>query len=223
MRSAENMAHDLETDGRCLQMTQTLAAELRVALSNFQERAAALAALRSEKAAARKWMNAAGEALTNWLGKARLAVMLARGVQWSEAWLEAGFTHRATSVPKAIGARIELAWRVLGFLARNPQLGVAHANVTASHGRKLYDDMVNARQVRRQLIVECNHARIARNTAERMLRHQMRQVMALLTTNVKPNDPCWQAFGLNQPRVRRSKRRRSTPTPPTPNHAVVAA
>lgn len=113
----------------------------------------------SDKATAGKWMNTADQMLTERLATARLAVMLARGVRWSEPWLEAGFTHRGTNVPKAIVPRLELARRVVGFFARHPEFGIAHAKLTASHGRKAFDDRVWARQLRRHLVAQCNNAK----------------------------------------------------------------
>ncbi len=206
MQLAENMAHGLETHGPWLRMTQFPAPEFRDTIDALRQTEGEFARLRSEKAVAGRWMNAADEALTDWLTKARLAVMLARGVQWSETWLEAGFTHRCTSVPKATGPRIELARRVVDFLARNPQFGVAHANVTATDGRKLYDDIVSAQRVRRQVMSECSHAKIVRDAAERKLRRKMRGIVCILSATIKAADARWLVFGLKQPRVGRAAR-----------------
>jgi hypothetical protein len=205
MQLAESMAHGLEMAGPWLPITETDPPEFRNALNILRERQAEFARLRSEKTLAQRQMNAANEALTSWLLKARFAVMLARGVQRAEGWSEAGFSCCAMRVPKAIGPRIELARRVVDFFARNPQFGVAHANVTASHGRKLHNEIVSAQQVRRQLLGECNHARTVREAAERKLRRKMRQVVLLLGANIKPTDPRWLAFGLHQPHRRASK------------------
>jgi hypothetical protein len=204
MQLAENMAYGLDVHGPSLRMMHASPVEFRDAVHVLRESDAELARLRRETLAVRTWMNAADKALTEWLGKARLAVMLARGVRWSEGWIEAGF-DRTTTLPKAIGPRINLARRLIDFFARNPQFGVAHANVLASHGRKLYDDVVGAQQVRRQLMRESNHAKTVRDAAERKLRPKVRQVVDLLSASIKPNDPRWPAFGLNQPPGRSSK------------------
>jgi hypothetical protein len=231
MQLAGNMATGLERHGSWLRMTQTKPAEFREALDHLRGSENAFASLRSAKAAAGKWMNAADKALTEWLAKARLAVMLARGVQWSETWLEAGFTHRRTNLPKAIVPRIELARRVVDFFARNPEFGVPHANVTASHGRKACHDAIGARQVRRQLTSECATAKSVRDAAERNLRRKMRGVVLLLSAGLQPTDPRWLDFGLNQPRARSSKRCTLIPdsavpithlSPPQPTAAVAA-
>jgi hypothetical protein len=63
-------------------------ADFRQALNRLRESETAFAILRSTKATAGKWVNAADQALTEWLAKARLALMLARGMRWSETWLD---------------------------------------------------------------------------------------------------------------------------------------
>jgi hypothetical protein len=199
LQLAETMAHGLERHGPWLRMMEMDAVEFREALESLRRSEMAFATLRSEKAAAGKWMSAADQALIEWLGKARLAVMLARGSKWSEAWLDSGFIHRSTDVPKAMAPRIELAHRVVDFFARNPQFGVAHASVTATHGRKAYDDAVSAHRVRGQLVSECINAKKLRDDAEQNLRRKMGQVVRMLGASIKPNDARWLAFGLNQP------------------------
>jgi hypothetical protein len=205
MQLAETMAHALERHGPWLRMMEMDPEEFREALENLRRSESAFASLRSEKAAAGKWMSAADQAMIEWLSKARLAIMLARGTKWSESWLDAGFTHRSTDVPRALAPRIELARRVVDFFARNPQFGVAHAHVTATHGRKAYDDAVGAQRIRRQLVSECSNAKKLRDEAEHELRRKMGQVLRMLSESIKPNDARWFAFGLKQPRTSRAE------------------
>jgi hypothetical protein len=205
MQLGETMADALERHGPWLRMMEMNATELREAVETLRKSETAFVTLRSEKAAAGKWVNAADQAMIDWLGKARLAVMLARGTKWSETWLDAGFIHHSTDVPKAIAPRLELARRVVDFFARNPQFGVAHAKVTATYGRKAYDDAVGAQRVRRQLIAECINAKKLRDVAEKELRRNMGHVVRMLSASIKPNDARWFAFGLNQPQTARWK------------------
>ncbi|MBV9009603.1 MAG: hypothetical protein JO354_10645 [Verrucomicrobia bacterium] len=202
MHLAESIALGLDNYGQWIKLGGEVP-EFRAALKTLREAESAFASQRSEKAAAATWMNAADAALTEWLAKARLAVMLARGMRWSHTWIEAGFTHRRTNVPKAIAPRIELARRLVDFLSSHPQFGVAHAEVTATHGRKLYDDIVAARQVHRRLTGACNDAKRARDAAERHMRCQMRSIIVLLSAAMRSNDSRWLEFGLNKPRARR--------------------
>src|SRR5882724_9646494 len=104
---AEGMAQGLETHGPWLGITQIPVGEFRRVLDEVRNTAAAWSAARSAKADAQSRMSAADEALTAWLAKARLVMMLARGAKWSERWIEAGFTHRRMNVPKRVGSRVE--------------------------------------------------------------------------------------------------------------------
>jgi hypothetical protein len=213
---AETMADALERHGPWLRMMEMNPAEFREALETLRRSETVFATLRSEKAAAGKWMSSADQAMIEWLGKARLAVMLARGARWSEAWFDAGFIHGSTDVPKAMAPRIELARRVVDFFARNPQFGVAHANVTATYGRKAYDDAVGAQRIRRQLVSECINTKKLRDDAEQNLRRRMGQVVRMLGASIKPNDARWFAFGLSQPRSSRFKQSASMAEPAAP-------
>ena len=205
MQLGDTMADALERHGSWLRVMEMDATELREAIETLRKNETAFVTLRSEKAAAGKWVNAADQTMIEWLGKARLAVMLARGTKWSETWLDAGFIHRSTDLPKALAPRIELARRVVDFFARNPQFGVAHAKVTATHGRKAYDDAVGAQRIRRQLISECLNAKKLRDAAEQDLRRKMGQIVRMLGASIKPNDARWFAFGLDQPKTARWK------------------
>jgi hypothetical protein len=214
MQLSETMADALEKHGPWLRTMEMAPAEFRRALDHLRKCETAFATLRSEKAAAGKWVNAADQAMIDWLSKARLAVMLARGTKWSETWLDAGFVHHSTDVPKAMAPRVELARRVVDFFARNPQFGVAHANVTATYGRKAYDDAVGAQRVRRQLISECINAKKLRDEAERDLRRKMGHIVRMLGENIKPNDARWFAFGMDQPRSARWRQHLAEPEAP---------
>lgn len=211
MQLAETMADALEKHGPWLRTMEMAPAEFRQALDHLRKGETAFATLRSEKAAAGRWVNAADQAMIDWLSKARLAVMLARGTKWSETWLDAGFVHHSTDVPKAMAPRVELARRVVDFFARNPQFGVAHANVTATYGRKAYDDAVGAQRVRRQLISECINAKKLRDEAERDLRRKMGHIVRMLGESIKPNDARWFAFGMDQPRMARWRQHSAEP------------
>jgi hypothetical protein len=216
MQMAETMANGLERHGQWLRTMEMQAVEFRETLETLRRNQAAFSTFRNEKAAAGKWVSAADEAITEWLGKARLAVMLARGQKWSVAWLDAGFAHGSTDVPKAMAPRIELTQKAVDFFARNPQFGVAHANVTATYGRKVYENAVSAQRVRQQLVSECINAKRIRDEAEQDLRRKMGRVVRMLSASIKPNDARWFAFGLKQPRTEEPEESASAPEPTFP-------
>src|SRR6266481_3220566 len=142
---AERIANELDIHGRWLEMIGIRADELRRIVNQVKKAEAAWSAAKSAKASAQTRTTAADEALTAWLAKARLVVMLARGEKWSERWIETGFAHRATNVPKRIDTRIKLARKVVVFLALHPEFGVPFADVTAVRGRSICERMIQAR------------------------------------------------------------------------------
>lgn len=160
----------------------------------------AFAVARASKAAASTRVQTADESLTAWLGKARLVVMLAKGGQWSEAWVEAGFTQRGTHVPKQVGARVALARRVVASFARHGEREVAFAGVTAAHGAAIFEEMCAAQTGLRAATEDALGKKRARDLAEKALRREMRCVVIFLSVLLSPGDERWLAFGLNRPR-----------------------
>ena len=156
-------------------------------------------AARARKAVARRRFATADAALTAWLVKARLTVMLALGGPWSERWLEAGFTHRQTNVPKRLAERMELANRLTAFFARHRELEVPFANVNAAVALATYTEIVRAELEARAANGDAKRCLHARDVAEKSLRRQMSCVVTLLSVALRPGDLRWLDFGLNQP------------------------
>jgi len=205
---AEGMAQGLETHGPWLGMTQIPVGEFRRVLDEVRDTAAAWSAARSAKADAQGRVSAADEALTAWLAKARLVVMLARGAKWSERWIETGFTHRGTNLPKRIELRITLAHRLVVFLALQPDFGVPFAGVTAARGRPIYERMVHTRDALELAMTACTTSKHQRDAAEQVLRRMMRQVIVGLGSAISSADSRWLAFGLKQAAARSTRARR---------------
>jgi hypothetical protein len=197
--AAERVAHGLETHDPWLGITQTPADEFRRILDEVGKAEDAWSASKSARASAQTRIAAADEALTAWLAKARLVVMLARGKKWSERWIETGFTHRRTNIPKAAEPRIALARRIVVFLALHPNFGVPFADVTAAHGRCIYERMIQAHDALDVVKTDCLMNKRQCNAAEGVLRRTMRQVIRILGAAIAPTDPRWLAFGLNRP------------------------
>jgi len=218
---AEGMAQGLETHGPWLGMTQIPAGEFRRILDEVRNTTAVWSAARSAKADAQSRMSAADKALTAWLAKARLVMMLARGAKWSERWIETGFTHHGTNVPKRIELRITLAHRLVVFLALQPDFGVPFAGVTAARGRPIYERMVNTRDALELAVNGCTTSKRQRDAAERVLRRMMREVIVGLGSAISSADSRWLAFGLKQPAAgstgaRRLERHRFPVAPANP-------
>ena len=219
----QHVASGLEMYGPWLGMTQTPSSEFRRILDETERAEAAWSNAENTRVQSQARMAAAGGALTAWLAKARLVVMLACGEKWSARWLEAGFTYRAGNVPKRVDTRIKLARKVVVFLALHPEYGVPFADVTAERGRSIYERTTQTRDASDLAASNCMVKRRFRNAAKRTLRRTMYQVIRTLDSTIAPNDPRWLAFGLNQPTASSSRRRHAhrhrfseAPTEPEP-------
>jgi hypothetical protein len=218
---AERIAHGLEMHRPWLGITQVPPDEFKRTLDAFRNAETGWSTARNAKAAAQTRMTAANQALSAWLAKARLVMMLARGAKWSERWSEIGFTHGGTNVPKRIELRIALARRLVVFLALHPNFGVPFAHVTATHGRSIYERMIHARDALEVASAHCATNKRQRDAVECLLRRMVRQVVLVLRATIGPADPRWLAFGFNgsvsdSPRSRRHYHRargRALPRP----------
>jgi hypothetical protein len=195
---AERIAQGLETYGPWLGITQIPADEFRRILDETEKGESAWTDARNAKAYSQTRMAAADATLAAWLAKARLVVMLARGEKWSKRWIETGFTHRAAKVPKGFEPRIALARRVVVFLALHPDFGVPFAQVTAAHGRTIYEWTYQTHHALEIATTDCRMKKRQRDAAECVLRRTMRQVFRVLGGVIARDDPRWLAFGLSQ-------------------------
>jgi hypothetical protein len=173
---AERMAHELETHGPPLGVTEISAGEFRRTLDQARRAETVWSAARSTKASAQKRMSMADEALSSWLAKARLVMMLARGSKWSERWIETGFAHGATNVPRRMELRIELARQLVVFLALHPDFAVPFAEVTAARGRPIYERMIQTGAALQLTTADCLESKRQRDAALGALRGMMRQL-----------------------------------------------
>lgn len=158
------------------------------------------AVARARKAEAGRRLAAADVGLTAWLGKARLLVMLVLGSAWSERWLEAGFMHRQTHVPKRLGARMELGRRLAAFLAEHPEYAMPIAGVNGGEAQAICGEITDAEREVRAAKAEAAKGKRSRDAAEKRLRWTMRSVRLFIHAALGKSDPRWLAFGLNQPK-----------------------
>jgi len=218
----QRVASGLEMYGPWLGMTQTPSSEFRRILDETEKADAAWSYAENTRVESHARMAAADEALTAWLAKARLVVMLARGEKWSERWIETGFEYRTGNVPKRINTRIKLARKLVVFLALHPEYGVPFADATAARGRSIYERTIQARAALDLGTNSCMVKKRLRNAAKHALRRTIYQVIRTLESTIAPNDPRWLAFGLNQPTASSSRRRHvhrrfsEAPTEPEP-------
>ena len=195
----DRMADGMRLHGPCLMLGATSLERFLPVLTTARKAEIAFAEARGRKAAAGRRLRMADMALTTWLAKARLTVMLAFGNRWSGAWLATGFTHRGTNVPKRIGPRIELGRRLAKFLATHRQFEISFAGVTAQEARAHSREIKAAGRVWRTATAGAQTRKRRRDSAEKALRHEMRFVVVILSCQLSKSDPRWLEFGLKQP------------------------
>ena len=115
--------------------------------------------------------------LRKWLTNARLVVMLARGVRWSESWIPTGFSNPKMRVPKQLDQRITLARAVVSFLARHPEVNVAFAEITAARGRAIYERVIQSSEMLQLAKDDCVLTRKVCRDAQHDLQRMLRRVI----------------------------------------------
>ena len=209
---AAHMHEGRETLGPWLRIGT--AEEFGAALAEMRAAESAWTTARARKADAGRRGAAADAALTAWLAKARLVLMLALGSAWSERWVEAGFTQRGTHVPKRLGARIELGRCLVEFFEQHPEYAVPFAHVTAATGQSLHEESTAATRTMRDTARAAGESLRVRDATEKRLRWLMRGTRVMLSFALDRSDPRWHAFGLHIPAPDAPARpRRTLPTP----------
>ena len=195
---ADRVVVGLEIHGPWLGIDR--AAELSDVLREARGVEDAFAVARARKAEAGRRFAVADGALTGWLAKARLVVMLVLGSAWSERWLEAGFSHRQTNVPKRLAARMELGRRLTAFFAAHPEYAMPIAGVGVAEAQAICGEIAEAEREVRAAKVEAAQCKRARDAAEKRLRWTMRSVRLFISAALEKGDPRWLSFGLNLPK-----------------------
>ncbi len=199
MNLAGDIAEGLRRHGPFLKMTQVPEAEFRALLERLRHAETLYSEARVAKAIAGGESTAANAALTKWLVRTRGMLTIDFGQRWSERWLQAGFNHRRTNVPKRMEPRIALARSVVDFLGRHPEHERLLDKITGKSGRASLDRMLEAQRALREAKASCIARKKVRDATERALRRKMRQVVVILGVTIRPEDARWLDFGLNRP------------------------
>src|SRR5437763_669698 len=114
---AAAVSHALQAASRSIDSADAAACELNNRIADFHRAIETTEAARRTESLASSRLAIADKALKNWLTKARLVVMLSRGLKWSESWIPTGFTGRRSRIPAGIEARVMLGRALVAFFA----------------------------------------------------------------------------------------------------------
>lgn len=131
----------------------------------------------------------------------RKILSISWGDDWSPEWVQGGWTDASTAVPTSGADLEELCTALKTFLTGHPDyvvntarvqfVATRYANLVVAHDYAQMQ-LANAKVVEKQ-------AKLARSGAEKALRDAIRGLIDVLAQLLGPDDPRWEAFGLNQP------------------------
>ena len=196
---AEQMHSGLATYASALAITNITPDGFEDDLTAFVSAESAFSAARSGRQTASDTFHLKEEALTSWLGLVRNVLAARFGNRWSTEWAQAGFIDHSTGVPRQIGDRTALAWRLENFLLANPSYQVAALNVTAVQANTLRGEVSATKDAVQAATVTLQTKDDLRNVAREKLVAVMRWLIKILSGALSKDDPRWAAFGLTAP------------------------
>ncbi|HJT80165.1 MAG TPA: hypothetical protein VJ719_03120 [Chthoniobacterales bacterium] len=194
--SSRALLHGLKLHGTWLNAPPETGQMLDLKLDRLEEAAASVETARTTATMAKNRLTIADRALKSWLTKARLVVMLARGVRGSESWVHSDFANAKTKIPKAIDGRISLGRALVTFFARHPELGVPFAEVTAARGRAICERAAQSSEMLDLAKKDYLLMNQQRQLAENDLRNDVRKLTEWLRTHLDGSDKRWSDFGI---------------------------
>jgi hypothetical protein len=185
---AAAMSHALEDACQSIDSVDAARFEFDGKLAGYQHSIDTTEGARRAKVLATSRLAIADKGLKTWLTKARLVVMLSRGLKWSQSWIQTGFTDQRSRIPAGVDARVMLARALVAFFARQPECGVPFAEVTAARGRAVYERVIQSAAMLRLAKDDCRIADRQRCIAERDLRETLRRISSRLKSELGRND-----------------------------------
>jgi hypothetical protein len=173
--------------------------ELDGRLAGFQHAIDTTEAAARTKILASSRLAMSDKALKTWLTKARLVVMLSRGLKWSESWIPTGFTDRRSRIPTGIDARVMLARALVAFFARQPECGVPFAEVTAARGRAVYERVIQSAAMLRLAKDDCRIAERRKCVSESDLHETLRRIVSRLKSELGGKYPVPEELSASAP------------------------
>lgn len=195
----EDMCDGLETHELTVGVKQNTRSTLLGVLNSLRTSETAYAVSKAQRAVKISALKVADEAAEAWLLKAAKVLRISLGERWTVAWEPTGFPSGSTAVPTSMDKRFTLLGSLKSYFAANPGKEAVNQGVTAAAAQTLHQSVSEARDALSQAETDQNSAKNARNTALTTARKRTRSCIDEINTLLGPNDPRWDAFGLNRP------------------------
>lgn len=133
------------------------------------------------------------------IARAIKVLSITLGNQWSDLWLATGLPDNTVGVPNTQDARFSALGAMRAYLAANPAMENAPANVTAALADTLYAAVSAARQAVGNALQASGVAHLALDAAKIAFRDRYRGTITELEQILSDDDSKWYDFGLSRP------------------------
>ena len=196
---AENMADGLHTDAVGVGIAQNTEAVMRAALAAALNADVAYGEAKEARMAAFDIMQAADDAVWEFLLATKRVLSQFLGTRWSTAWEPTGFPNQSTKIPDAQDQRLYLCAALKLYFTNHPEREVAPLGVTALNAEARHQALSDGRDAVEHKTREQADKKEARDVAVAGLRKRVRGLIDELTTLLGDADTRWHVFGLNCP------------------------
>ena len=138
----------------------------------------------------------------------RLSLAAQLGERWSARWAVIGFTRRTLRVPEQFAARAYVLTFLTMAFASHPEWELTDAGFTLASATAARDALTAANARYQDAGTRLHTARQNRTAAVATLNEALRRLRKELHVALKPADPLWLAFDLNQP-IRTPRKRQA--------------
>jgi hypothetical protein len=114
-------------------------------------------------------------------------------------WAAAGFVNGSLKIPRVLPERLALLKSLGDYFHAHPAYEADQVEVTGSAALALHDALRTANATCNACLVDVATKKGVRNTAVKKLRKRMSGLTRELKQLLPPDDPRWNAFGLNMP------------------------
>jgi len=211
---ADRMADGCAAHEATIGILQNTEAVLRAVIAALSTAETQLGLKKTLLATANAGLKVADEAGTTCINNCKLRLRQLLGERWSTAWEPTGFPGASTGVPTTQDKRFTLLDALKNYFTAVPASENVGMGATAALCAAAWTALSDARTAVSAAEAAQTTALNTKQTAEAALRKRVRGLIQELGTLIAPDDPLWEAFGLNIP---------ANPSAPLPVVSLVGA